>query len=74
MWFHLEEVREIDEHIVTRLLLSACDIETDSDDVEALPPFRKLVLHCESVQSRCRKRDNVRQSQNRSDALDFAVR
>jgi hypothetical protein len=74
MWFHLEEVREIDKHIVTRLLLSTCNIETDSDDVEALPPFRKLVLHCESVQSRCRKRDNIRQSQNRSDALDFAVR
>jgi hypothetical protein len=74
MWFHLEEVREIDEHIVTCLLLPACNIETDSDNVEAFPPFRKLVLHCESVQSRCRKRDNVRQSQNRSDALDFAVR
>jgi hypothetical protein len=74
MWFHLEEVREIDEHIVARLLLPACNIETDSDNVEALPPFRKLVLHGESVQSRCRKRDNVRQSQNSSDALDFAVR
>lgn len=71
---HLEEVREINEHIVTRLLLPTCYIEADSDDVEALPPFRKLVLHCESVQSRCRKRDYVGQSQNRSNALDFAIR
>lgn len=74
MWLHLEEVREIDEHIVTRLFLPACNIETDSNDVEALPPFRKLMLHGESVQSRCRKRNNVRQSQNRGNALDFAIR
>jgi len=48
-WLYLEKVREIDEHVITRLLLPACNVETDSNDVEAFPPFRKFVLHCKCV-------------------------
>jgi hypothetical protein len=46
---YLEKVREIDEHVITRLFLSACNVETDSNDVEAFPPFRKFVLHRKRV-------------------------
>lgn len=40
----LEEVGEIDEHIVARLLLSAGYIETHSDDVHILSPRREAML------------------------------
>jgi hypothetical protein len=59
---HLEEVREINEHVITCLFLPARNVETDRDDVETLAAFRKLVFYREGVQSRCCERDNVGQT------------
>jgi hypothetical protein len=57
--FYLEEVGEIDEHIVARLFLSTRDVETDRYDVEAFAPFSEFVFYREGVQTRCGERDNV---------------
>ena len=49
MVFHLEEVREVNEHVIARLFLPARDVETNCHDVEAFTPLRELVFHRESV-------------------------
>jgi hypothetical protein len=46
---HLEEIREINEHVIARLFLPAGNVETDGHDIEAFAAFRKLVFYCESV-------------------------
>ena len=56
---YLEEVGKIDEHIVARLLLSTCDVETDRYYIEAFAPFREFVFYRERVQPRCGEGDDV---------------
>jgi hypothetical protein len=46
---HLEEIGEIDEHVIARLFLPARNVETDGHDIEAFAAFGKLVFYCESV-------------------------
>lgn len=50
---YLEQVGEVDKHVVPRLLLAACDVEADGDDVHALPTLGKLVLDGEGIQPCC---------------------
>lgn len=50
---YLEQVREVDKHVVASLLLSACDVEADGDDVHALPTLGELVLDGEGIQACC---------------------
>ena len=57
--FYLEEVGEIDEHIVARLLLSTRDVEADCYYVEAFAPFREFVFYGKCVQPRCGEGDDV---------------
>jgi hypothetical protein len=61
-YVHLEEVREINEHVVPCLFLPTRNVETDRHDVETLAAFRKLVFYREGVQSRCCERNNVGQT------------
>lgn len=56
---YLEEVREVDEHVVPRLFLPAGDVYTHGDNVHAPPATRELVLERECVQARGGHRDYV---------------
>ncbi len=72
--FYLEEVGEIDEHIVASFFLSTRDVETDCYYVETFAPFRELVFYREGVQTRRGEGDDVGESQIRGDTLDLAIR
>ena len=48
---YLKDVGEIDEHVLSCLLLPTCDVEADGGDVHALAAFRELVLDGEGVET-----------------------
>ena len=68
---YLEEIREVDEHVVPRLLLSASNIEADGDDVHALATLCELVLNGKRVQACSGERDDFRQAEGSGNLLNL---
>lgn len=56
---YLQQIREVDEHIVPGLFLSASDIDADRDDMHAASTAREFVFEGKRVQSSCSKRYNI---------------
>jgi len=56
---YLKEIGEVDEHIVSCLLLAACNVETDSHNIEGFTTLRKFVLHREGVHPCGRQADDI---------------
>ena len=70
---HLEQVGKVDEHVVPRFFLPARDVETDSDDVEALAALCKSMLDREGVEPRRGEGNDVREPEGARDALYLAL-
>lgn len=48
---YLEEVTEVDKHVISGFLLSAGNVEADGDHIETLAPLCEFVLHSKGVQT-----------------------
>ena len=69
----LEDVRKVDEHVVTGFFLAAGNVEADGDDVHVLPPRCEAVLEREGIQPRSRGLYNLGEAQDSGDVPDFSV-
>jgi hypothetical protein len=56
---YLEEIGEVDEHVIPCLLLAARDIETDGNNIEGFATFREFVLDREGVHPCGSQADNI---------------
>lgn len=68
---YLQKIREIDKHVCPSFFLPASDVQANCDDVQAFATFGKLVLDCESVETRSCQANYFGKTKYISDTLDF---
>ena len=49
IYAYLEKIRKVYEHVISRFLLSACNVQAYSHDVKTLSSFGEFVLDGECI-------------------------
>jgi len=70
----LQEIRKINEHIVSCLLLATRDVEAYGDNVQTFSTFGEFVLYGKGIEASCGENNDFGKMQHVCDALNFSVR